>query len=65
MVHSLPVLAITTCLALGAQPQNFYDTSRLNLEVEHGTLLRYERSALPPFYRAKAWRILDAARDEE
>lgn len=52
-------------LGIGPAPRSadFYNSFGLDLIAVHGTLLRYERLALPPFYRAKAWRILYATRD--
>jgi alpha-beta hydrolase superfamily lysophospholipase len=41
----------------------FYSISDRELDVPPGTLLRYQETPLPPFYRAKAWRILYSTRD--
>lgn len=57
------VLILVLCLGPAARPADFYDSSGLDVAAPHGTLLRYEPLALPPFYRAKAWRILYTTRD--
>ena len=56
-------LMLILCVGPTARSADFYDSSGLDLVVVHGTLLRYEPLTLPPFYRAKAWRILYATRD--
>lgn len=60
----LPVLALLlTAQAAWAKPNNFYSTAGLDIGQAPGTLLRYAPMRLPPFYRAKAWRILYVTRD--
>lgn len=50
--------------AEGKSPQAaFFDASLADAARPPGTLLRAERMALPPLYRARAWHILYATRD--
>lgn len=64
----LPLLAVLPML-LGsfaeARPKAtaFYEWGVLDPAIAPGTLLRYQDMALPPFYRARAWRILYMTRD--
>lgn len=44
-------------------PFQFYNISNAELNGPPGTLVRSQPLALPPFYRAKAWRILYVTRD--
>ncbi len=55
---------VTTQEAL-ARPNvtSFFDWSDLSPSIAPGTLLRQQPLALPPFIRAKAWRILYMTRD--
>ena len=41
----------------------FYDATLQDAALPPGTLLKAEKIALPPLYRAKAWRILYSTRD--
>lgn len=67
----LSVWVFFTCLCIAlaggavAKPSDFafYITGPDAGREAPGTLLRLQRMALPPLYRAKAWRILYATRD--
>ena len=62
----LPLLLIAVnCLPAAAKSGDaaFYSWPRLDPAIAPGTLLRYQPMALPPFYRARAWRILYMTRD--
>jgi predicted esterase len=41
----------------------FFDWANLSPSIAPGTLLRSQKMTLPPFFRAKAWRILYMTRD--
>ena len=68
-MHSLisKAIMVWTWLFIGLMPASaapgFYDATPAQIAQAPGTLIRYEPIALPPFYRAKAWRILYASRD--
>ncbi len=42
---------------------SFFDWAELSATIQPGTLLRSQPMQLPPFFRAKAWRILYMTRD--
>ena len=62
---------LVLCLALTfagwaeARPRsdNLYSASAYEISFPAGTLIRYQKVAMPALYRAKAWRILYATRD--
>ena len=68
---SVVLLLLVTLTGMGgaddaqARPSwtGFYQTTPDQIALPPGTLLKYEPMRLPPFLRAKAWRILYATRD--
>lgn len=70
MHHLLRLLfAMALCAVLApiasARPSwsGFYQATPQQASLPPGSLIRYEATRTPPFFRAKAWRILYATRD--
>jgi pimeloyl-ACP methyl ester carboxylesterase len=62
-IAALPVVFETQSALARPKLSGFYDWATLSGSIPPGKLLKYERLELPPFYRARAWRILYMTRD--
>jgi hypothetical protein len=64
LVGVVSVLLVVTFFSFAAHAApGFYDATPEQIAQPPGSLIRIAPIALPPFYRAKAWRILYATRD--
>ncbi len=59
----LSLLVLNSAAVARPSATAFFDWANLSPSIAPGTLLRAQKMSLPPFFRAKAWRILYMTRD--